>query len=116
MGFKLNHYDMCVTNKIIEGSQCTVTFYVDDNKINHKNPKFVDSIIDALEKEFGNITYSRGKKLDFLGMDIVYNNNQTVSKRMKKQNEEAIEWYRYKIPPKTTTPATKNFIYSGPKG
>ena len=33
MSFKLNPYDSCVANKMINGHQCTVALYVDDNKI-----------------------------------------------------------------------------------
>ena len=73
IGFELNEYMMCIVNKTIEGSQYTDVFYVDDNKISHKNPKVFDSIITALEKSFGGINYSRGKHRDFLGMDIEYN-------------------------------------------
>lgn len=36
MGFELNPYDKCVANKTINGKQCTIAFYVDDNKISHK--------------------------------------------------------------------------------
>ena len=49
MGFKINPYDQCVANAEIEGSQCTVVWYVDDNKISHRNPKVVDKIIEKLE-------------------------------------------------------------------
>ena len=45
MGFKLNLYDLCVANKMINGSQCTVVFYVDDNKISHKDPAVVNGVI-----------------------------------------------------------------------
>ena len=72
LGFELNPYDMCVANKIIDGSQCTIAFYVDDNKISHRDSKEVDGIIDQLRKEFGNVTYSRRKQHDFLRMDVVF--------------------------------------------
>ncbi len=42
LGFTLNEYDACVANLEVEGSQCTVYWYVDDNKISHKNPEVVD--------------------------------------------------------------------------
>ncbi len=35
MGFKLNPYDPCVANLTIHGKQCTVAWFVDDNKISH---------------------------------------------------------------------------------
>ena len=41
MGFELNPYDLCVANAIIDGKQCTICWYVDDNKISHMDPKVV---------------------------------------------------------------------------
>jgi hypothetical protein len=32
-GFEINGYDSCVANKLIDGKQCTVIWYVDDLKI-----------------------------------------------------------------------------------
>ena len=32
-GFVLNPYDTCVANKIIDGTQCTIVYHVDDLKI-----------------------------------------------------------------------------------
>lgn len=40
-------------------------FYVDDNKISHKDPKVVDEIIEQLSEKFGKVTVSRGKKYNF---------------------------------------------------
>ena len=34
-GFKLNDYDNCVANKMINGKQCTIVWHVDDLKISH---------------------------------------------------------------------------------
>ena len=36
---QINPYDRCVANKMINGSQCTIVFYVDDNKISIKIPR-----------------------------------------------------------------------------
>ena len=40
-GYKINPYDRCVANKNINGSQCTLVWYVDDNKISHKDASVV---------------------------------------------------------------------------
>jgi hypothetical protein len=53
MGFELNPYDSCVANKVIDGKQCTVLWYVDDNKISHVDPDVVTSIIEKIEEKFG---------------------------------------------------------------
>ena len=70
LGFEKNPYDQCVANKVIDGKQCTIVFYVDNNKISHVDEKVVTSIIKEISEHFGELTVSRGKKHDFLGMDI----------------------------------------------
>ena len=65
MGFVLNPHDLCVANATIEGKQCTILWYVDDNKISHVNPKVVDDIIKKIESKFGKISQTRGDKHDF---------------------------------------------------
>ena len=54
MGFTLNPYDLCVANKIVNGSQCTVVFYVDDNKISHVDPEVVKDVLCELKNTLGN--------------------------------------------------------------
>ena len=48
MGFALNSYDSCIANCTINGKQCTIAWYVDDNKISHMDPDVVTSIIEKL--------------------------------------------------------------------
>lgn len=38
LGFVVNPYDTCVVNKAIDGKQCTISWYVDDLKLSHKDP------------------------------------------------------------------------------
>ena len=35
MGFQINPYDLCVSNRDINGKQCTIAWYVDDNEVSH---------------------------------------------------------------------------------
>jgi len=56
-GFKLNDYDKCVTNKIINGNQCTIIWHVDDLKISHVDKKVVENTVNKLDKESGNIAH-----------------------------------------------------------
>ena len=76
---------------MIEGSMCVITWYVDDNKISHKNPKVVDEIIKAIENRHGQMTLCRGKKHVFVGMDIEFLENLTVQILMKEYIQEAID-------------------------
>jgi hypothetical protein len=68
-GFTANPYDPCVMNKIVEGTQLTVTWHVDDLKVSHAKSSVVDQFIDDMEGEFGKETplnKSRGKVHDYL--------------------------------------------------
>ena len=67
MGFKLNPYDLCVANATINGKQCTVLWYVDDNLISHVDPKVVTSIIKKIEDRFGKMTVTRGEVTRIFG-------------------------------------------------
>ena len=70
MGFKLNEYDPCVANKLIDGSQCTIAWHVDDNKISHVSNDVVTMMIKKLERFFGEFTVTRGHDHDYLGMKV----------------------------------------------
>jgi hypothetical protein len=50
MGFKINPYDSCIANKIIDKKQCTIAWYVDDMKISHVNQDVVTQVIQDIEK------------------------------------------------------------------
>ena len=50
-GFQLNPYEPCVANKSIQGSQCTVCWYVDDTKISHKNQKLSRQLLTYLKQD-----------------------------------------------------------------
>ena len=39
MGFKLDPYDKCVANKMIDGKQCMIAWWVDDNCLTHLSAK-----------------------------------------------------------------------------
>jgi Reverse transcriptase (RNA-dependent DNA polymerase) len=70
-GFERNPYDFCVVNKVVNGKQLTIVWYVDDLKISHVDSTVVDDMIEILKKEFGqvsNLTVRRGKVHDYLGM------------------------------------------------
>jgi hypothetical protein len=62
-GFKLNPYDPCVANKMVNGKQFTITWHVDDLKLSHVDVKEVDKTIEWLKSIYGeDMWVSRGKK------------------------------------------------------
>jgi Reverse transcriptase (RNA-dependent DNA polymerase) len=110
MGFILNPYDLCVANKIINGKQCTIVWYVDDNKISHVDPSVVTEIISQIEKKFGKMTTTRGKEHVFLGMKINFQNDQTVRINMEQYINEAIIDFQEDVSIGATTPANKSLF------
>jgi hypothetical protein len=90
-GFTVNPYDFCVANATIDGSQCTIGWFVDDTKISHVNPTVVTNIINILESRFGKMKVTRGHHHKFLGMDITYLGDGTATIHMPSYISEAIE-------------------------
>jgi hypothetical protein len=110
MGFKVNPYDPCVANCMIDGSQCTIAWYVDDTKISHVNPDVVTGIIYALEGHFGKMTVTRGPEHVFLGMNILYTKERTAEITMKPYLQEAIDDYLQDITYEAATPAKRDLF------
>jgi Reverse transcriptase (RNA-dependent DNA polymerase) len=109
LGYKLNPYDSCIANKMVNGKQSTIVWYVDDTKISHVDSAVVTSIIEAMEGYFGKMTVTRGKDHVFLGMHIHLNDNKTVDIIMKSYIEQAIEDFGEAIT-FASTPARKNLF------
>jgi hypothetical protein len=104
MGFVINSYDKCVANKIINGKQCTIVWYVDDNKVSHVDPAVVTEILEKIKGHFGDIVISRGKEHEFLGMNIKLRDDGLIEIKMKKQIEEAAEMFGDICSYKVTSP------------
>ena len=91
LGFETNKVDPCVANKMIDGKQCTITWYVDDNKLSHKDPQVVTNILSEIEKVYPGLVTTRGKKHTLLGMKITFNNDGSLSIDTREYIREAID-------------------------
>jgi hypothetical protein len=77
-GFKINPYDTCVANKMINGKQCTILWHVDDLKISHVDAEVVTNVIAMLSSEFGKeapLTVTRGAIHEYPGMTLDFTEN-----------------------------------------
>jgi hypothetical protein len=110
LGFVLNEYDPYVPNKVINGKQCTIAWYVDDNKISHMEPGVVTGIIRKIEERFRKMTVTRGKTHVFLGMHVNYNADGTASIKMKEYLKEAITDFGEDIVKSAATPAKRDLF------
>ena len=82
-GFELNLYDASVANKIVNGKQCNIVWYVDDKKISHVESNVMTGVVKMIEKRFGKMTVTRSKHYLFLGMSVTYKDDGTVDITMK---------------------------------
>ena len=55
---------------MVNGKQCTTLWYVDDVKVSHVDRSVVESVIAALEQEFGNVSPTYGNEQEYLGMKL----------------------------------------------
>jgi len=106
----LNPYDPCIANCDIDDKQCTLAWYVDDNKISHVDTDVVTRIIDMIEERFGKMTVTRGDRHTFLGMDIFFPRDGTVEITMKDYLKEAIEESGLDITRTVATPANRELF------
>jgi hypothetical protein len=84
-GFVINPYDECVANKMVNGTQCTVLWHVDDLKISHIMSTVVDDILRMLDERYGKdapLTTTRGHTHEYLGMTIDFSIKGKVMIRM----------------------------------
>jgi hypothetical protein len=110
MGFVLNPYDLCVANKMIDGKQCTIAWYVDDLKVSHMKKSVVVEILKAIEAKFGTLKITHGKHHTYLGMDITFKDNGTLQVRMKEYLKEAIVASGEDVSKRVSTPAQRNLF------
>ena len=69
LGLLIDPYVRWIVNKAINGKQCTLTCYVDDNKLSYKDPKVVTEMLEILKGSFGDLVVTRGRKHAFIGMN-----------------------------------------------
>jgi len=61
-----------------------MVWYVDDNKLSHKDSKVVDKVLAMVEKYFPGLVVERGQTLNFLGMELAFIGNKKVKVGVKK--------------------------------
>ena len=108
-GFKLNEYNKCVTNQIINGRLCTILWHVDDLKISHVNKEVVENKLRKLNDKFGQespLTTCRGKVLEYLGMKIDYRQKGKVKFSMYEYIKKMLEELPMNMEGLATTPAS----------
>jgi hypothetical protein len=112
-GFVANPYDSCVMNKMVNGSQCTVLWHVDDLKISHVDDSVIEGVLETLNNRYGNetpLTVTRGDIHEYLGMTIDYSTDGKVMIRMDDYVENMLEEVPEDMSGTATTPAAAHLF------
>ena len=109
MGFTINPYDRCIANKIINGTQCTIVWYVDDAKVSHQDRAVVTKVIKEIEKEFGEMEITYGDTHEYLGMIITVKDRKLYI-NMTAQVEELVKFFKEDVSGTVSSPANRNLM------
>ena len=112
-GFELYPVDKCMANKIIDDKQCTIGFYVDDNMISHVKTSVVNDTLKLIGGYFPGLQIQRGRKLDFLGLEVEFRDDGKASigtvqyltnmiKALEEELETKLEHNAYSTPAANT--------------
>ena len=71
-GFKINLYDPCVANKMVNDKQLMVIYRVDNLQVSHINQQVVTDFINCLEGKYGKLRITRWEVHDYLEMALYF--------------------------------------------
>eukprot|EP00956_Cyclotella_meneghiniana_P039839 scaffold180856_cov40-Cyclotella_meneghiniana.AAC.4 len=110
-GFELNPYDPCVANKIVDGTQMTVVWHVDDLKISHKKKSEIDKLLTYLKSKYGQgLVVHEGDLHDYLGVDHDYSEKGVVKLSMIKHIDRIFKDFPDEIGKSAATPAADHLF------
>ncbi|KAL7562441.1 hypothetical protein ACA910_020582 [Epithemia clementina (nom. ined.)] len=109
IGFKVNPYDPCIANRMINGKQHTVTWHVDDLKSSHVDPKVNDEFANWLETKYGDpkvgkVKAERGKRHDYLAMKLDFSIPGEAKIDMTDYVKTMVEDFPEELEGRTSTP------------
>ncbi len=71
MGFEINPYDPCVANKMVNGTQMTIRWHVDDLMISHLSQDKIMKVVQGMKDIYGeNLTETVRTVHGLLGNDV----------------------------------------------
>ena len=111
--FTINLYHWCVVNKMINGSQSTIIWHVDDLMLSHKSSRVVDSIIAWLESEYSRVDkmmIRQGKVHNYLGMRLDFFKPGKVMVDIEAYLDEIFHHLPSDMDGNTTTPSAEHLL------
>ncbi len=105
-GFEINPYDPCVANKMVNGSQTTIRWHVDDLMISHLKQEDIMQVVQQIKDIYGeNLKENVGTVHDYLGMTFDYSYGKEVGINMWDFLKKVIEEFPEEITGVCATPA-----------
>ena len=117
-GFVINPYDQCVANKIVNGSQFTISWHVDDLKLSHIDPSVLDAFLDDMNQVFGKeslVVVQKGPCHDYLGITLDYSSPGKVIVDMKQYIDKVLAEASLDIKGVAQTPAGEHLFKVNPE-
>ncbi len=79
MGFEINPYDLCIANKMVNGSQMAIRWHVDDLMISHLKQEETMQVVQQIKDIYGkNLKENVGTVHDYLEMTFDYSFDKEV--------------------------------------
>ena len=91
---------------MINDKQCTIQWYVDNNKVTHVNEDFIIGVIYITKRNFGELVVSHRKKYTFLGIETELVKDEKIKIGMISYIKEETKKSREDVSRGVTSPAT----------
>ena len=115
IGFKVNPYDPCVANRIVDGKQHTVVWHVDDLKSSHVDPEVNRKFLTWLNKKYADdgiaeVKATFGKVHDYLGMTLDFTTDGVMKVDMRDYIDGMIREFSEDVKTERTCPWTEKLF------
>jgi hypothetical protein len=111
MGFEINPYNPCVANKMVNGSQMTIRWHVDDLMISHLKQEEIMQVVQQIKDIYGkNLKKNVGTVHDYLGMTFDYSFDKEVQINMWDYIKKGIREFPEEFTGVCSTPASDYLI------
>jgi hypothetical protein len=106
MGFEINPYNPCIVNKIVNGTQMTVRWHVDDLMISHTSQDNIMAFVKKIKDVYGeNLAGEAGTVHNYFGMTFDYSFDNKVRINMNLYSLKVIKEFPQEILGMCATPA-----------
>ncbi len=106
MGFEINPYNPCIANKMVNSTQMTVRWHVDDLMISHTSQDNIRAFVKKIKDVYSeNLAEKVGTVHDYLGKTFDYSFDNEVRINMNQYLSKVIKDFLQEISGMCATPA-----------